>query len=165
MANNKIPTKSVLTRKAEILVNCTQEEAFQLISSSDKLSLWLKKLGPIPGAKKVDVIIGPYNHVGAKRIIHFDAGNIGTEQLISYDPFANYAYKISDFNKLFGKLTNAAFGQLWFDEVANQTRISWVYTFTYKNVLARMLLSTILTLFYVRFLKQALGNAAAILEK
>ncbi|MBL4706746.1 MAG: SRPBCC family protein [Flavobacteriales bacterium] len=165
MTNATIPSKKVLKRKAQILVNCTQEEAFKYISNSENLPQWLTKLGPIPGAQKVEIIKGPYDFIGAKRKIFFDEGNVGTEELISYDPYANYAYKISNFNKLFGKLTDAAYGQLWFDQKGEQIRISWNYTFTYKNIFARMLLSIILTLFYVRFLKQALGNAATALEK
>ena len=164
MEQTNIPIKGVLTREARILVRCSQQAAFEFISSSEELPRWLKSLGPIPGAEKVDVIEGPYDHVGARREIHFDKGNIATEQLIRRDPYANYAYEISHFNQLFGKLTNAAYGELWFDIVDNQTRITWKYTFTYRSFFARILLSLILSLYYTRFLKQALRNAAEILN-
>ena len=54
-----IPNKRILTRKASIMVNCNQETAFKYISSSTELPNWLKKLGPIPGAEKVEIEKGP----------------------------------------------------------------------------------------------------------
>jgi len=165
MSSIEIPTRKIMCRQASVMVNCSQEKAFNYISSSTELPDWLKKLGPIPGAEKVEILKGPYDFVGAERKIYFDAGNVATEELISRDPWTSYSYKISQFNQLFGKLTDAAFGQIWFDQINDQTRIKWKYTFTYKNIFAKALLSVILTLYYKRYLEKALIRAKANLEK
>lgn len=159
-----IPSNAKLKRKAVVLVNTDTETAFKFISSSEKLGEWLKKSPPIPGAKSVEILEGPYNFVGAKRIVHFEDGDTAQEELISYHPSSNYAYKISSFSNFLGKLSNAAYGQIWFDQLDNQTRITWEYYFTYRSVVARIGLSLFLIIGYKRFMKNSLLHAKTVLE-
>lgn len=162
--NNQIP-KKVLSRKAIAFTNCSLEEAFDYIASSEHLSEWLKKSGAIPGAKSVEIIQGPYDTPGAKRKVNFENGDSAIEELLTYHPPGNYSYKISQFSNFLGKLSDAAYGQLWFDNEGEQTRITWEYSFTYKNGLARIVLSLFLSLVYKRFMVSDLKLAASNLNQ
>lgn len=163
--SNEIPTSGVLTRRAQVMVNCSEQEAFDYISSSAKLPEWLKKVGAVPGAEKVDELDGSYNKVGESRIITFQGGDTAEEQLLTYNPPGNYSYKISKFSNFLKKLSNEAYGQLWFDTIDGQTRITWAYSFSFKNFAARIALSSFLTLVYKRFMRKSLQNAKAELER
>lgn len=159
-----IPQNAKLKRTTSVLVSTNSKSAFELISSSEKLSEWLKKSPPIPGAQSVEVIDGPYNRVGAKRIVNFEGGDSAQEELVSFHPHSNYAYRISSFSNFLGKLSDAAYGQIWFDQIENQTRITWEYYFTYKSIFARIVLSLFLSLGYKKFMQNSLQNAKQLLE-
>lgn len=160
-----VPEKGILKRSAKVLVNCTPEQAFDYIASAEKLPDWLKKKGVIPGAESVDIVKGPYNFVGARRKVIFQGGDSAFEQLLSHHPPKNYSYRITKFSNFLKKLSDAAYGQLWFDEVGGQTRITWVYSFTYKSFLSRVFLSLFLSLSYRKFMQASLKNAKEQLEK
>lgn len=164
LATPTVPVKGVLKRSAEIVVNCNQETAFDFISSSDELPRWLKKMGMIHGAKNIEILKGPYNDTGAHRRVFFDNGDSIDEQLLSYNYPLNYSYSVTRFTNPFRFLTKAAYGQCWFDVNDNQTRITWEYSFSYRNIFARMLISLFMTLSYKKFMKQCLDNAKVIIE-
>jgi len=159
-----IPKDRVLNRTAQVVVNCSKENASEYISSSTELSQWLVKSGPVPGAKSVEVLVGPYNFVGAKRKVTFIGGDTLQEQLIRYDMPANYAYKVSDFSNILEKWSGEAYGQLWFDNEDGKTRITWEYSFKYKSLLKRIALSLFLSFVYKKFMTSALEKAKMELE-
>jgi hypothetical protein len=163
--SNEIPTSGILKRSAHVMVDCTEQEAFQFISSSSKLPQWLKKVGAVPGAEKVDLLDESYDKVGQRRVITFQGGDTAQEQLLTYNPPGNYSYRISKFSNFLKKLSDAAYGQLWFDHVDGKARIAWEYAFTYKNIFARMALSLFLTFVYKKFMKSSLENARIAMEK
>ncbi len=163
--SNEIPTSGILKRTAQVLVDCTEQEAFDYISSSTKLPEWLKKVGAVPGAEKVEMLDASYDKVGQARIITFQGGDTAEEQLLTYNPPGNYSYRISKFSNFLKKLSKAAYGQLWFDHVDGKTRITWEYSFSYKNIFARMALSLFLTFVYKKFMRVSLENAQKELEK
>ena len=163
--SNEIPTSGILKRSAQVLVDCTEQEAYDFISSSTKLPEWLKKVGAVPGAEKVALLDDSYDKVGQRRIITFQGGDTAEEQLLTYNPPGNYSYRISKFSNFLKKLSKAAYGQLWFDLVDGKTRITWEYSFAYKNIFARMALSLFLTFVYKKFMRKSLENAKIELEK
>lgn len=164
METNQIPTKNTLTRKASVLVNCDLVTAYDFISSGEKLPLWLKKSGPVPAATGVELLDGTYDFVGARRKVMFTGGDSLIEQLMNIDKPASYNYSVTKFTDFLEKVSGQAYGQLWFDEVSGQTRITWAYTFQYKNLGARMVLSPFLSFVYKKFMKNSLRNAKAVLE-
>lgn len=161
---NKLPKKGLLKRSAQVIVKCDKPTAFSFISSSQELPNWLKKCGAIPSALNAEIIKGPYNFVGAKRKVFFDGGDSAIEELMTYNPYANYSYSITGFSNFLKLLSNAAFGQLWFDTIDDQTRITWDYSFSYRNIFARAILSIFLSLVYKKFMKNALQAAKGYIE-
>ncbi|MDG1331330.1 MAG: SRPBCC family protein [Crocinitomicaceae bacterium] len=153
-----------MKRKVQVNVKCDKQAAFDLISGSDKLADWLKKSGPIPGVKDVDILEGPYDHVGARRKTNFIGGDSVIEKLVEYNPPGNYTYEVTEFTNFFGKLTNKAYGQFWFDEEGEDVRVTWEYSFTSKNFFARILMSVVLSMGYRKFMLKGLMNAKGLLE-
>lgn len=158
-----IPSKAI-KKTAEILVRCDRETAYNFIASGDELPLWLKKYSIIHGARHVEVIIGPYDHVGAERRVFFDNGDAITETLLTYNSPLDYSYSVTKFSNAFRFMTSAAYGQLWFDVNDKQTRIIWEYSFTYRNLFARFFISIFMTLIYRRFMEKCLEYAKGIIE-
>ena len=67
MTDHTIPTKKILKRSAWVLVDTDMTAAFNFISNSPKLPLWLKTCGKIAGCSYVEILEGPYDHIGARR--------------------------------------------------------------------------------------------------
>ncbi|MCJ7465334.1 MAG: hypothetical protein MUO53_01400, partial [Maribacter sp.] len=160
-----LPKKGLLKRSAQVLVDCDKKTAFNFISSEAELPNWLKKTGPVPAALNTEIIKGPYNFVGARRKVQFVGGDSVIEELMTFNPYANYSYNVTGFRKLLGFMSKKAYGQLWFDTLDDKTRITWEYSFSYKNSFVRPLLSLFLSLFYKKFLINSLENAKGCLEK
>lgn len=165
MTDLSIPKEKILNRRVQLSVECDEATAFEFIASSTELPKWLKKSGKISGAKSVEILEGPYDHVGARRRITFEDDSTAVEELLTNNPVANYSYRINEFSGKINKFTDAAYGQCWFDTIKGETRITWDYTFTYKNLLSRIVLSLILTLSYKKFMRKSLENARTIIEE
>ncbi|HSC52732.1 MAG TPA: SRPBCC family protein [Phnomibacter sp.] len=159
-----VPKKHIVKVQASQLVHCSKEIAFKYISSSQKLQGWLKKSGPVASIKQVVALTSAYDYVGAKRKIIFDNDAVVQEELISFHPYANYAYRVSKFNDFLKKITDAAYGQIWIDRVADTTRITWVYSYSYKNLLGRIFLWFFLQLAFKKYMQNGLRNAANAIE-
>lgn len=159
-----IPLSGVVKKTAEILVKCNQETAFDFIIGIDELPLWLKKYSIIEGARNVEVLIGPYKETGAKRKLFFDSGDSIVEELLSCNYPLNYSYSVTQFTSVFKYLTKAAYGQFWFDVNDDQTRITWEYSITYRNLLSKVLISLLMPLIFKKFLMQSLTNAKGVIE-
>jgi hypothetical protein len=159
MMDTSVPKDKVVKTSAFVVVKCDNETAFNYISSSVELPDWLKKAGPVDGVKKVEVIDGPYTASGAKRKVIFDNGDTIQEELLNYNPFRNYDYRVTAFSDFLRKLTDAAFGQFWFDEIDGNTRILWEYSYTYKNRFSRVVIWLFNVLFFKKFIQRALDNA------
>ncbi len=153
-----------LSKCAEVTVDCSKETAFKFISGNSELPSWLRKSGPIHGAVLVEVMKGPYDFPGATRKVIFDNGDTIIEQLIDYNPYANYAYSVTEFSNFFKHLTNKAYGQVWFNTVNDNTYIKWKYTFTGKNIFASLFIWLFLQVAYKKFMQQSLNYAKQSIE-
>jgi Polyketide cyclase / dehydrase and lipid transport len=160
-----IPVSGVIKEKAVILVNCDPPTAYTYISGSTELPDWLRESGPISGVKSVDIIEGPYDRPGARRTVLFHNGDTVQEQLLTCHPFSRYEYRVAAFSDFLRKLTDAAYGQFWFEPSGGQTKITWMYSYTYKNNYSRLILWLFNGLFFKKFMQNGLHNAKVRLEK
>lgn len=162
--DQQVPAKNILFTTAEILVNCDKETAYKFVSSVEDLSSWLLKTGPIYGVIKVTRLRGNWAKVGDNRLVERGDSATLVEELISVHPYSNYSYQTTEFSDIFKHFTKKTYGHMWFDTVDDQTRLRWVYTFTYKNLLSRLFLSLFVPLFLKKYLQNGLNNAKALLE-
>lgn len=160
----KIPKKGLLTLVAQTTINCSKREAFEFISSNDELPNWLKKSGMVHAALNAEVLTGTYLNVGARRRVYFDGGNSVLEELLTYNPHANYSYKISEFTNIISRFSTHAYGQFWFDREDDKTRVTWEYSFSHKNAVSRIILGLMLTKSFRKFMEQSLQNARMCIE-
>jgi hypothetical protein len=160
-----VPKSKVIKEQAVVMVNCTKETAYKYISGSSELPDWLIKSGPVDGVKDVEIIDGPYSRVGATRKVIFADGDTIREELLTYNPFTYYDYSVTAFSDFLHKLTDAAFGQFWFEQSDGQTKITWVYSYTYKNIFSRLILWLFNQLFFKKFMQNALNMAKIRIEK
>ncbi|WP_339868143.1 SRPBCC family protein [uncultured Algoriphagus sp.] len=162
--DQQVPSKHIIFTTAEVIVNCDKKTAYEFVSSVEKLSSWLLKTGPIYGIIKVTRLHGNWAEVGDNRLVERGDSATLVEELISVHRYSNYAYQTTKFSDVFKHFTNKTYGHMWFDTVDDQTRLRWVYTFTYKNILARIFLSIFAPLFLKKYLQNGLNNAKALLE-
>lgn len=162
--DQQVPNKKILQTSAEVIVNCSKEKAFLYVSSVKELPNWLLKTGPIYGVINVTTLRGHWKNVGDNRLVERGDSATLIEELITMHPNSHYAYQTTDFSDIFKKMTNKTYGQMWFDTVDDQTRMRWVYTFTYKNIFAKLFLMLFIPLFLKKYLQNGLNNAKAYLE-
>lgn len=163
--DQQVPSKNILQTTAEVIVNCSKEKAYKYVSSVKELPNWLLKTGPIYGVINVKTLRGDWKYVGDNRRVERGDSAFLVEELISVHPYSHYAYQTTDFSDIFKRLTNKTYGQMWFDTVDDQTRLRWVYTFTYKNIFAKLFLMLFIPLFLKKYLQNGLNNAKAFLEE
>ena len=162
---HEIPDKNVIKKQAQVLVDCSKVIAYEFISSGEELPNWLKKVGKIPSALNAKLLSDSYNKVGDQRIIYFDGGDSVQEELISVNPHSNYSYKASKFTNIIRKFSHHAYSEVWFDNVNDQTRITWNYSYAYKGLFSKLALKLILSLIsYKKFMQKSLENAKHYIE-
>ncbi|MGB6268968.1 MAG: SRPBCC family protein, partial [Olleya sp.] len=162
--NVEVPIEKVISRSAQVTVKCSKQVAFNFISSDEELPNWLKKKGSIPAALYAEKISKTYDFIGAKRKVFFDHNQSTIEELLSFNPYANYSYRITEFTNSLKHFSKVAFSQVWFETVDDKTRITWDYTFKYKNMFSKLMLSFILTFVFKKFMNQSLINAKKYIE-
>jgi hypothetical protein len=163
--DQQIPSKHIIFTTAEVTVNCDKVKAYEFVSSVTKLSSWLLKTGPIYGVIKVTTLRGNWEKVGDNRLVERGDSATLVEELISVHYPSNYAYQTTEFSDVFKHFTDKTYGHMWFDTVDDQTRLRWVYYFTYKNLPSRLFLSIFSKLFLKKYLQNGLNNAKALLEE
>jgi hypothetical protein len=163
--DQQIPSKHIIFTTAEVTVNCDKVKAYEFVSSVTKLSSWLLKTGPIYGVIKVTTLRGNWAKVGDNRLVERGDSATLVEELISVHYPSNYAYQTTEFSDIFKHFTDKTYGHMWFDTVDDQTRLRWVYYFTYKNLPSRLFLSIFSKLFLKKYLQNGLNNAKALLEE
>ncbi len=163
--DQQIPEKNIIFTTAEVTVNCDKKKAYEFVSSVEKLPTWLLRTGPIYGIIKVTKLRGCWAKVGDNRLVERGDSATLVEELISVNHYSNYAYQTTEFSDIFKHFTNKTYGHMWFDTVDDQTRLRWVYTFTYKNLVARAILWIFSKLFLKKYLQNGLNNAKSYLEE
>ena len=158
-----IPKTKIIKRSPSVLINSDRETVFKFISNSDELSAWLTKYGMISDEKFVKIIVGPYSMPGARREVLFMNGDHVEEELLSFNPYANYSYRATKYSNFLSKLTNGGYVTMWFDRVGNQTRATWDYGFTYKNFFGKIVLSLFFIMFK-KYMQHSLNNAKLLIE-
>src|SRR5258706_7692405 len=128
MQENKIPTRGVITRTAEIEIDSSIDKVFNYISAEESLTKFLKKYGPIHAVEKYEMHKGPWSIPGAYRTLYFETGDTLREELLIFHPFTYFAYSISEFSNATKHLSDIAYGQFAFETKENKTHVTWTYS-------------------------------------
>jgi hypothetical protein len=110
-------------------IDATPQRTFEVIVPIN-LALIFRGLGPLPAVVEVREQSGPWDHVGAHRRPVFSDGTAAFEQLTDYVPFSYFAYDLSGFTNILGRLVTGAHGGWQFAPIGGGgTAVTWTYTF------------------------------------
>lgn len=102
--------------------------AFEVVVPVD-LSVVFRPWGPFPGVRGVRNQTGSWDRVGVSRNPNLTDGSTVTETLTEYDPGHSFAYELTDFTNLLGRLVVGVRGEWTFTSDGCGTLIRWTYEF------------------------------------
>jgi hypothetical protein len=93
------------------------------------LSLVFKGWGPFPAVRGVKNQTGAWDHVGASRNPVLSDGTTANETLTEYTAGHSFAYEVTGFTNILGKLVEGVRGEWTFTPDGEGTVIRWTYEF------------------------------------
>lgn len=137
--------------------------AFGVVAPVD-LSLVFRPWGPFPGVSGVSGQTGPWDHVGAARNPDLTDGSTATETLTEYDRGRSFAYELTDFTNVLGRLVSGVRGEWTFAPDGSGTLIRWTYEFKPRDgcfALIRIGLAPL----WRRYMLSVLAATVAVVER
>jgi Polyketide cyclase / dehydrase and lipid transport len=104
------------------------DRAFDIIAPID-LSLVFKGWGPFPAVRGVKNQTGEWDHAGPTRNPDLSDGSTATERLTEYTAGHSFAYELTDFTNVLGRLVHGVRGEWTFTPDRDGTVIRWTYEF------------------------------------
>src|ERR1700712_3774746 len=101
------------------------------------------KSGLLPAVVEVRNQTGKWDAPGQTRQLMLSDGGWVVEHTTNVEPYGFFAYNLTDFQKIFGKLVWMARAEWTFTEVDGGTNIHWSYTFFPKNAGSKPVLAII----------------------
>jgi hypothetical protein len=107
--------------------------AFRIAVPID-LTLIFTGFGPLPAVTGIREQTGAWDHVGVSRKPVLSDGTTAFERVTDYDPPSYFAYEVSGFTNILGRLVHGARGSWTFTPKADrETVIEWTYAFRPKR--------------------------------
>jgi len=145
------------------VAQATPKEAWEISGPVDPTKFY-PKFGPLPAVVGVADQTGSWDTVGhTRRLLLSDGGHV-IETITDAASPTFFAYELSDFQKLFGKLVKGARAEWRFERVAGGTRISWKYTF-FPLPGAGFVVGAIVKLLWGPYMKKVLPGIVAEVER
>jgi hypothetical protein len=87
-------------------------------------------LGPLPAVVGNREQTGPWDHVGASRVVELADGSEACEEITAHEPSSYFAYRVGPFSGPLRFAASHADGAWWFTDLGERgTHIRWSYTF------------------------------------
>ena len=113
------------------------------------------KFGPLPGVVDVSGQVGDWNEVGKTRTLTLSDGGSVIETLTDVARAEFFAYDLSEFQGLFGRIVKGARAEWDFWEDGDSTGIRWSYTYTAKPGFG-LVVGAIVRLLWSRYMQRTL---------
>lgn len=136
---------------------------FEVVVPID-LSLVFLRWGPFPGVRGASNQAGPWDHVGASRNPDLTDGSTATETLTEYDSGRSFAYEITDFTNVLGRLASGVRGEWTFTPDGDGTLIRWTYEFKPRPA-CYVPIQVGLAPFWRRYMLRGLNATVAAVER
>ena len=136
---------------------------YQRVSAVDPTRAY-PKFGPLPAVTAVVDQTGSWDTVGRTRMLRLSDGGHVIERITDADHPAFFAYELTDFQKLFGKLVRDARAEWRFTEEPGGTRIHWSYVF-HPKPRAGWIVGAIVRLFWAPYMRRVLPGIIAAAEQ
>jgi len=125
------------------------------------------KFGPLPAVTAVQDQTGAWDALGQTRTLLLSDGGSVVETITDYRRGEFFAYELTEFQKLFGKLVSGARAEWSFSEVQSGaetgTSIDWTYTFFPKPG-AGLIVAAIVSLFWGPYMRRVLPGIITHVE-
>jgi hypothetical protein len=122
------------------------------------------RFGPLPAVVEVVDQSGPWDTAGRTRMLRLSDGGHVIERITDAVHPTYFAYELSDFQKLFGKLVNGARAEWRFTPVQSGTNITWSYVF-HPKPRTGWIVGAIVVLFWAPYMRRVLPGIIAAVEK
>lgn len=122
------------------------------------------KSGLLPAVVEVRDQPATWGKPGQTRELILSDGGSVIEHITNVEPLGFFAYNLTDFHKLFGKLVDHARAEWTFTKDSSGTRIHWSYTFFPKPG-AGLLLRPIVRLLWAPYMRKVLPRIVAEVER
>lgn len=103
-------------------------DAFRLIAPID-LPTVFHRVAPFPGVNGVKNQTESWDHVGPTRNPQFEDGSQADEQITEYADGSSFAYQLTGFTNVLGRLASGVRGEWNFNPDGAGTVIRWTYEF------------------------------------
>jgi hypothetical protein len=101
---------------------------FDILTPSDPVRFY-SRFRVIPAVTSVTDQTGAWDAAGQTRTLHLSDGSSVVETTTEVRRPGLFAYRLTDFTKVFGRLVDHARAEWRFDADAGGTRITWTYAF------------------------------------
>jgi hypothetical protein len=120
--------------------------------------------GFLPAVIEVRNQSGAWDAAGDSRQLMLSDGGSVIEHIRIVDSPRSFAYELTDFQKVFGKIVKYARSEWYFTEVTGGTRIQWTYTF-FALPGMRWVLAAIVGLLWRPYMRTVLRGIVAEVER
>lgn len=148
---------------ADAVVRVGIADTYSIANTIDPTTVY-PKFGPLPAVVEVRDQSGGWDTVGRTRQLMLSDGGSVIERITDAASPTFFAYELSDFQKLFGRLVSGARAEWTFAEVDGGTRIHWTYAF-HPLPGAGLIVGAIVGLFWARYMRRVLPNIVAEVER
>jgi hypothetical protein len=152
------------TAVAELTAKASRTQTWNTATPLTPVGFYPKS-GLLPGVLEVRNQTGNWDRPGQTRQLMLSDGGWVVEHTMNVEPYGFFAYNLTDFQKIFGKLVHHARAEWTFTEVAGGTTIHWSYTFFPLNTAAKPALALIIKLLWGPYMKKVLPKIVAEVER
>ncbi len=138
----------------ELLASTKLQWTWDVLTPIDPARFY-PKYGPLPAVQAVRDQTGPWSVVGQSRTLHLSDGSTVTETITDIEQPSYFAYELTAFTRLFGRLVDHANAEWSFEEKPNGTLVTWTYTFHPRKRWG-WAVSAIVRLFWDPYMRQVL---------
>lgn len=148
---------------ADAIAQSTPKRAWEITGPVDP-SQFYPKFGPLPAVTEVRDQSGVWSTVGQTRTLMLSDGGSVVETITDAQSPTYFAYELSHFQKLFGKLVSGARAEWRFERVEAGTSIRWSYEF-HPLPGRGWIVGLIVRLFWAPYMKRVLPPIVAEVER
>ena len=152
------------TAIAELVAKAPRTETWNTATPLTPVGFYPKS-GLLPAVIEVRDQSGNWDAPGQTRQLMLSDGGWVVEHTTNVEPYGFFAYNLTDFQKIFGKLVWMARAEWTFKQVTGGTSIHWSYTFYPKNAGAKPILAIIVKLLWGPYMHRVLPGIVAEVER
>ena len=147
----------------DAMTQATPKQAYEISGPIDPTAFY-PKAGLLPAVVEVRDQSGSWDTVGRTRRLMLSDGGHVIETITDTRSPTFFAYELSDFQKLFGRLIMGARAEWEYSRQEEGTRIRWTYTFFPKRG-AGVIVTAIVTLLWAPYMRRVLPPIAREIER